>query len=99
MATVRIAVASTPLTQTLEQAVPAAVAAVEEAGRLGTRIVCLPETGLPGERGHGDIGAVTAGELELAVGEVAAAAARAQVTTIVGAERPTPAGLEIVSHV
>ena len=47
---VRIAVASTPLTASLEEAVPAAVAAIEEAGRLGARIVCLPETGLPGHR-------------------------------------------------
>ena len=50
MSTVRIAVASTPLTATLEEAVPAAVAAIEEAGRLGAQIVCLPETGLPGHR-------------------------------------------------
>lgn len=50
MSTIRVAVASTPLTATLEEAVPAAVAAVEEAGRLGARIVCLPETGLPGHR-------------------------------------------------
>ena len=50
MSTIRIAVASTPLTATLDEAVPAAVAAVEEAGRLGARIVCLPETGLPGHR-------------------------------------------------
>ena len=48
--TIRIAVASTPLTATLDDAVPAAVAAIEEAGRLGASIVCLPETGLPGHR-------------------------------------------------
>ena len=42
---IRIAVASTPLTATLAEAVPAAVAAIEEAGRLGAAIVCLPETG------------------------------------------------------
>src|SRR5580765_1396454 len=99
MATVRIAVASTPLTTTLEEAVPAAITAVEEAARLGARIVCLPETGLPGHRGHGDNGDVDPAHLERAVDEVAAAAARAGVTTIVGAERPTPAGREIVSHV
>lgn len=99
MATVRIAVASTPLTTTLDQAVPAATTAVEEAGRLGAGIVCLPETGLPGHRGHGDLGDVDAGELERALEEVAAAAARAGVVAIVGAERPTDAGREIVSHV
>jgi hypothetical protein len=42
VSTIRIAVASTPLTATLEEAVPAAVAAVDEAGRLGARILCLP---------------------------------------------------------
>ena len=47
---IRIAVASTPLTATLDEAVPAAVAAVEEAGRLGAQLVCLPETALPGHR-------------------------------------------------
>ena len=50
---VRIAVASTRQTATLAEAVPSAVAAVEEAGRLGARIVCLPETGLPGHRVQG----------------------------------------------
>ena len=50
MSTIRIAVASTRLTTTLADAVPAAVAAIEEAGRQGARIVCLPETGVPGHR-------------------------------------------------
>jgi predicted amidohydrolase len=95
----RIAVASTPLTTTLAEAVPAAIAAVEEAGRLGAAIVCLPETGLPGHRGHGDVAEVTAAELEGAVKEVAAAAARAGVVAIVGAEQYAPGGREIVSHV
>jgi hypothetical protein len=39
VSTVRIAVASTPLTATLDEAVPAAVDAVEEAGRLGARVL------------------------------------------------------------
>src|SRR3954451_21055109 len=95
----RIAVASTPLTTTLAEDVPAAVTGVEEAGRLDAAIVCLPESGLPGHRGHGDVADVTAAELEEAVTEVAAAAARAGVVAIVGAERHTPDGREIVSHV
>ena len=45
---IRIAVASTPLTATLAEAVPAAVAAIEEAGRLDAQVLCLPETGLRG---------------------------------------------------
>src|SRR4051812_2788484 len=97
---IRIAVASTPLTATLDEAVPAAVAAVEEAGRLGVRIVCLPETGLPGHRDQaGEVPDVSAEAIETAVDEVAAAARRAGVVTILGAERPTAAGREIVSFV
>jgi predicted amidohydrolase len=100
MSTIRIAVASTPLTATLDEAVPAAVAAVEEAGRLGARIVCLPETGLPGHRDQARaVPDVPADALDAALREVAAAARRAGVVTIVGAERPTPAGREILSVV
>jgi predicted amidohydrolase len=100
MSTIRIAVASTPLTATLDEAVPAAVVAVEEAGRLGARIVCLPETGLPGHRDQvRPVPEVPADALDEALREVAAAARRAGVVTIVGTERPTPAGREIVSVV
>jgi predicted amidohydrolase len=100
MSTIRIAVASTPLTTTLEEAVPAAVAAVEEAGRLGAQIVCLPETGLPGHRVQvRPVPDVPTEDLDAAVQEVAEAARRAQVVTIVGTERPTPAGREILSIV
>jgi predicted amidohydrolase len=100
MSTIRIAVASTPLTATLEEAVPAAVAAVEEAGRLGARIVCLPEAGLPGHRMQaGPVADVSADALEAAVQAVAEAAGRARVVTIVGTERPTPAGRELLEIV
>jgi predicted amidohydrolase len=100
MSTIRIAVASTPLTATLEDAVPAAVAAVEEAGRLGARIVCLPETGLPGHRVQArHVSDVAASALDDAIVTVAQAARRAGIVTIIGTERPTPAGREIVSVV
>ncbi len=100
MSTIRIAVASTPLTATLEAAVPAAVAAVEEAGRLGARIVCLPETGLPGHRVQArPVPDAPQDALDDALHEVAEAARRARVVTIVGTERPTPAGREILSVV
>jgi predicted amidohydrolase len=100
MSTIRIAVASTSLTATLEDAVPAAIAAVEEAGRLGARIVCLPESGLPGHRVQArHVPDVTAAALDDAIVAVAAAARRAGVVAIVGTERPTPAGREIVSVV
>ena len=100
MPTIRIAVASTPLTATLEEAIPAAVAAVEEAGRQGAQIVCLPETSIPGHRVQGrTVPAVRQDALDDAVREVAEAARRARVVTIVGTERLTPAGREIVSVV
>jgi predicted amidohydrolase len=97
---VRVAVASTPLTATLAEAVPAAVAAIEEAGRLGAAIVCLPESGLPGHRVQlRSVPAVSPAELERALSEVADAARRARVVTIIGTERMTAAGREIVSVV
>jgi predicted amidohydrolase len=100
MQTIRIAVASSPLTATLAEAVPAAITAVEQAGRLGARVLCLPETGLPGHRLQARaVPDVTLAEIDRAVDAVAAAARRASVVTIVGAERPTAAGREIVSFV
>ncbi len=100
MATVRIAVASTPLTATLDEAVPAAIAAIEEAGRQRAAIVCLPETGLPGHRGQArHVPDVTAAALDAAIGVVAAAAKRAGVVAIVGMECPTAGGREIRSIV
>lgn len=100
MPTIRIAVASTPLTATIEEAVPAAVVAVEEAGRLGARIVCLPEAGLPGHRIQARVVPdVPQDALDDALRAVAEAARSARVVAIVGAERPTPTGREIVSFV
>lgn len=100
MSTIRIAVASTPLTTTLDQAVPAAVAAVREAGGLGARIVCLPETGLPGHRVQArDVPHVSQAALDDALDAVAAAAREYRVVTIVGTERLAPGGREILSVV
>ncbi len=100
MSTIRIAVASTPLTSTLDEAVPAAIAAIEEAGRLGARIVCLPETALPGHRDQlRPVPDTTADEIERALELVGAAAARVGVIANVGAERPTSHGREILSVV
>ena len=100
MSVVRIAVASTPLTATLDEAVPAAVAAIEAAGGLGAAIVCLPETGLPGHRDQSRaVPDLRQGDLDEALTTVAAAARAAGLVSIVGMERPTPAGREIVSVV
>ena len=100
MATITIAVASTPLTATLDEAVPAAVAAVEEAGRLGAAIVCLPETNLPGHRDQPrSVPDASQGALDKGLLTVADAARRGGVVAIVGTERPTSAGREILSVV
>lgn len=100
MSTIRIAVASTPLTATLDEAVPAAVAAIDEAARLDARIVCLPETGLPGHRCQSrHVPEPSEGALGAALSAVADAARRTGVVTIVGAERKTLAGREIMSVV
>lgn len=100
MTTVRLAVASTPLTATLEEAVPVAVAAIEEAGRLGAAIVCLPESVVPGHRVQARaVPAYSGAALDAAMDAVAAAARRAGVVAVVGSERLTAAGREIVAVV
>jgi predicted amidohydrolase len=100
MSTIRVAVASTPLTATLDEAVPAAVAAITEAGRLGARLVCLPETGLPGHRMQArPVEDASREQLAEALNEVARAARAAGVVVLVGAERPTAAGREIIQVV
>jgi len=100
MATVRIAVASTPLTATLDEAVPAAVAAIEAAGQQCAAIVCLPETGLPGHRAQmRHVPDVTTAALDAAVRVVADAAKRVGIVAIVGMEFPTAGGREIRSIV
>jgi len=91
MPTVRIAVASTPLTATLEEALPPVLAAIEEAGKLGARIVCLAEAVLPGHRMQERVVEdATTAALDAALEKVAAAARAAHIVTLVGAERPIP---------
>jgi predicted amidohydrolase len=100
MPTIRIAVASTPLTATLGDAIPAAIAAIDEAGRLGARIVCLPETGIPGHRVQPTpVPDVSNDALEAALADVADAARRTGVVAIVGTERHVAGGRAIVSVV
>lgn len=100
MSRVRIAVASVPLTATLEEAVPAAVAAIAEAGRLGASIVCLPEASVPGHRVQPrSVADLAQGALDEALRVLGEAAREAGIAAIVGTERRTAAGREIVSVV
>jgi predicted amidohydrolase len=93
MSTVRIAVASTPLTATLEEALPPALAAIEEAARAGARIVCLPEAILPGHRmQERAVEEATEEALEAALRKVGETAREHQIVTLMGTERPTPSG-------
>jgi predicted amidohydrolase len=76
------------------------VTAIEDAGRRAAAIVCLPETCLPGHRLQDrPVPAYRQAELDDAIGEVAAAAARAGVVTIAGVEQQTGAGRQIVAVV
>jgi predicted amidohydrolase len=100
MASIRVAVASTPLTATVEEAVPAVEAAVVEAGRLGAAILCLPEATIPGHRDQPRaVPDVEQAELDAALDTVAEAAARAGVATIVGTELRAAAGRQLVAWV
>lgn len=100
MATVRVAVASTPLTATLAAGLPPVLHAIAEAGRLGASIVCLPEAVLPGHRMQPrPVEDASAEAIEASLGQVAEAARAAKVVTLVGIERPTPRGRELVQVV
>ena len=100
MARIRIAVASTPLTATLDEAVPAVIAAIRDAARLGAQIVCLPETALPGHRSQArPVPNVTAAEMDEALDAVAGGARKARIAAVVGFEQPTAAGREIAAAV
>ena len=96
----RVAVASTPLTATLADAVPAVVAAIGAAAEAGAAIVCLPEAALPGHRSQPrPVPDVSAADMDRALAACAGACRRAGVAAVIGAERPTPAGREIVAVV
>jgi predicted amidohydrolase len=100
MALVTIAVASIPLTATIDEAVPAATAAIDEAGRLGASIVCLPESAIPGHRvQRRSVPDLAQDALDDAMRVLSDAARQAGIAAIVGTERRTGAGREIVSIV
>jgi len=100
MPTIRIGVASTPLTATLDEGLPVVLDAITAAAEADVCILCLPETVLPGHRmQERPVPEIDPAALDRAVNVVAAAAAAADVVTVLSVERPTPAGREIVALV
>lgn len=96
----RIALASTPLLNRLSEAAGAVIDAVGQASALGADILCLPEACLPGHRLQTDaVPSYTQRELDAALVQVAEAAGRFKIATVVGTERITPAGTQITSVV
>jgi predicted amidohydrolase len=84
----RIALANLRFPATPEQAVALAGQAIDQAVGKGARVVCFPECYVPGYRGAGkSVPPPDAGFLERAWSALAAAAARANVTAVVGTER------------
>ena len=84
----RIALAAPAVPPDRDAAVNAAIAAVGEAGRAGAGVVCFPECFVPGYRvQRTPVPPLDGGFLEEAWDAVAAAAARARVTVILGTER------------
>ncbi len=84
----RLALANLPFPESPERSVAAAEEAIARAGAEGCRVVCFPECFVPGYRGAGkSIPRADPAFLECAWRAVAAAAAKARVTVILGTER------------
>ena len=85
---IRIALANLPYPRTPEESVSAAEAAIHEASLKGAKIICFPECFVPGYRGMGKrVPPPDPVFLERAWSAVAAAAARANISVVLGTER------------
>ncbi|NOT31446.1 MAG: carbon-nitrogen hydrolase family protein [Planctomycetes bacterium] len=88
MSTVRIALANLPFPPTPGESVALAEHAIEQAGALRADIVCFPEAYVPGYRAVGrGVPPPDPVFLERAWSTLAAAAARAKLTVVLGTER------------
>lgn len=84
----RIALANIRFPATPEESVPLATRALDEASTKGARIICFPECFVPGYRGIGkSVPPPDPVFLERAWSVIAAAAAKARITVILGTER------------
>ena len=94
--TLRIALANLPFPETPEESVAAAEDAIARAAAEGAAIVCFPECFVPGYRGMGrTVPPADPDFLERAWAAVAAAAAKADVTVVLGTERVVEGALRI----
>jgi predicted amidohydrolase len=88
MSTYRVALANLLFPEAPAESIAAAVRAVEQAGAQGAELVCFPECFVPGYRGPGkSVPPPDEAFLEHAWAAIAAGAATASVTVILGTER------------
>lgn len=100
MNSVRIALANIRVPSTPEESVELATAAVAEAGRRGTQVVCFPECYVPGYRWPGRSSAPPDPVfLDRAWAAVASSARDAGTAVVLGTERVTAQGLVITALV
>jgi predicted amidohydrolase len=85
---VRIALANIRFPAAPEESITLAEAAIEEASKQGARIICFPECFVPGYRGIGKpVPPVDPEFLDRAWSVIARAAAKANITVVLGTER------------
>ena len=88
MKNVRIALANLPFPANPDDGVARAATAIGEAGRQGAAVICFPECYVPGYRApHTNVAPPDGACLERAWNSIAAAAASAGVTVVLGTER------------
>lgn len=96
----RVGLAALPLSSCMDDAVGNIIVAIEQAANLGAEVVCLPEACLPGHRLQPDLVPFYPQEaLDEGLAAVAEVVHRCRVAAIVGTERVTQAGVEIISTV
>lgn len=97
---IRIALANIRLSGSPDESVLRATSAIAEAGAADARIICFPECYVPGYRRAGHAAApVDAAFLERAWILIAAAAARANLTVVLGTERIVDGALRVTALV
>jgi predicted amidohydrolase len=100
VSTARLALANLPFPANAGDALDRAEAAIGEASRVGTDILCFPECYVPGYRAEGkDVPPPDGAFLDRAWAALAAAAGKGNVAVILGTERIVPDGRRITALV